>query len=82
MTELEKMLQGHMYNRATRAWRMAGGDREAALAHLEAMCGQDWLLAGAVRREGLRAALKAGRNGFDTLVRTAGQYLATHPRGG
>lgn len=79
MTALGTLLHAHMNSRATLAWRMAAGDRKAALAHLEAMCGQDTMLAEAIRHAGLRAAIKGGKPDYETLARTGGRYLACHP---
>lgn len=58
---------------------MAAGDRKAALAHLEAMAGQDALMTEATRQAGLGAALKAGGGDYETLARTGGLHLAAHP---
>ncbi len=79
MADLETLLEAHMHSHATLAWRMAAGDRKAALAHLEAMVGQDVLLTEAIRIAGLRAALKAGKPDYETIARTAGRYVAAHP---
>lgn len=79
MTPLEALLQGHMNARATTAWRMAAGDRRAAQGHLEAMAGQDTLLAEAIRQAGVLAAVKAGIGDYKVMVQTAGRFRTHHP---
>lgn len=79
MTDPGTRLERHPHSRAVLAWRAAAGNRKEALAHLEAMAGQDVLLTEAIRQAGLGAALKVGKDNYETLARTAGQYVAAHP---